>query len=133
MNPLLTDLTTAAAGLLVISESEAPLQPIELPAGTGLEATLRALAGQPATAPVEIRDAFAFLDHQARLYGSEPAAERIRALAHLLHASLPGLRLYRCGAVQVHAFLLAPSPTAATPASAPCWWKRESSIVNRES
>ncbi|RYY39637.1 MAG: hypothetical protein EOO08_10060 [Chitinophagaceae bacterium] len=110
MQQLTEQLDAAAAGLLVISESEAPLLVCTLEGREETESALRRLCGQPDDAPVEIQDALAFLQKQENIYAGQPEAGRFRQLSALLSTHLPDMQLYRVGSIRIDAFLLATLP-----------------------
>ncbi|RYZ20766.1 MAG: hypothetical protein EOO16_15565 [Chitinophagaceae bacterium] len=114
MHPLLQTLTDAAAGLYFLSETDAPFVPVQLAPGEGAEDGVRRLAGKAGADPVEIQEAGHFLRNHTRALEGGPEAEaraaRFRALIALLQQSLPGLKAYRTGSVQVDAFLLGTLP-----------------------
>ncbi|GAB4094442.1 nuclease A inhibitor family protein [Flaviaesturariibacter terrae] len=110
MHPQLQSLQQEAAGLLVISESEAALEAFELAPGEAPENGLLRLAALPAGTPVEIQDAAPFFEKQERMYSDQPEGARFRSLGEHLSAQLTELRLYRAGNIRIEAFLLGTLP-----------------------
>ncbi|RYY86830.1 MAG: hypothetical protein EOO15_13415 [Chitinophagaceae bacterium] len=110
MHPILAKLQQASEGLLAISESEAPFTAFQLNNDDDIIAALRILAGQPPNAPVEIQDAFAFLQKQERMYEGQPSGERFRDLTLLVRQLLPDAQLHRLGSIRIDAFLLGSLP-----------------------
>src|SRR5579862_994344 len=84
---ILRTLQTAAAGLVYQSETDAPIEPVQLPhtAQTLTDADARRLLGQPADAPVERSDLATFFETATTSqswHGPDETAivERFRAL-----------------------------------------------------
>ncbi|MGV3642118.1 MAG: nuclease A inhibitor family protein [Adhaeribacter sp.] len=107
-------LAAAATGLLFISESDYPLEPVVVASpgwsGPVADALLQHL-GLPAGTPVQEQDLAYFLrNHTRRDAGFSPERlERARQFGHLqqvLEQELRDIKVYRVGQIQVQAFIL---------------------------
>ena len=113
---VLREIEEAADGLLLMSESDRPLEPFRLEGGgEGGEpdlGRLRRLAEAPADAPVEVLGFEEFFDAVnlvvlRRGGGAERAgAERVGALKRALSDNLSGLRAYRVGSINIAIYVL---------------------------
>jgi hypothetical protein len=113
---LMQELSEAAEGLLLMSESDHPLRVIRW--GAGVEPTaefLRGLTGHGPSAPVEERSPAEFF----RAPASEPewkagaeleAARRFQALQRLLEENLEGLKVYRVGEIDMPVYIVGRTP-----------------------
>ena len=105
MSSLLSQLEQAAKGLLFISESESPLEPFTLPAGTPAETQAGFLAAMGHEGqPVEQVELPYFFRNMVRPI--EPTADRFKALQTWLQANLQELKVYRVGQTQVQAYII---------------------------
>jgi hypothetical protein len=111
---VLGEIAEAARGLLFMSESDYPLEPVRLE-GEPDEARLRGLAGAGADAPVATQS----LEEFFRAAASEPAwkgaeelatARRFQALARALRENLSDLRVYKVGRVNMPVYVVGRSP-----------------------
>ncbi|UYZ65192.1 nuclease A inhibitor family protein [Hymenobacter weizhouensis] len=89
-------------GLYYVSESEAPLEAVSLPAPAGplTDAAVAQLAGQPVGTPVEKQELTYFLrNHTADngVLGNPELANRFKALQMYLKQELEGVQVYRFG------------------------------------
>lgn len=110
------ELTEAAAGLLLMSESDHPLQVIRWDVGVEPTAEfLRGLTGHGPSAPVEERSPAEFF----RAHTSEPewkagaeleTARRFQALRRLLEENLEGLKVYRVGEIDMPVYVVGRTP-----------------------
>ncbi len=116
---LLTELTQAAAGLLFMSETDAPFTPVQWPGDAELTpAGLCRLTGHDATTPVEtVR-----LEDFFRAAASEPewkhaeqltTARRYQALLQWLGTNLADVRVYRVGQVNIDVYIMGRSANGA--------------------
>jgi hypothetical protein len=112
---ILAELAGAAEGLLFMSESDYPLEPLRLEGGPD-DARLRELAGASADAPVTA----ATLEEFFRAAAAEPAwkggaeldsARRFQALARALRENLSDVRAYKVGRVNMPVYILGRSPS----------------------
>ena len=113
---ILAELARAADGLLYMSESDYPLEPLRLEgAGGPTPERLRELAGVPTDAPVEVLS----LEQFFRAPISEPAwkggaelasARRFQALARALTENLADVRAYKVGRINMPVYVLGRSP-----------------------
>ncbi|KAA3440347.1 nuclease A inhibitor family protein [Rufibacter hautae] len=116
MSTLLQELEQAAQGLLFISESESPLEPFTLPAGTSAQTPadfLHAL-GKPDQPVEEVTLAY-FFRNMVRTspeqdLAQQATAQRFMALQGWLETHLQKVRVYRVGQVQVQAYTLGKTP-----------------------
>jgi hypothetical protein len=109
MHPDLKEIEEAAAGLLFISESDHPLETVELK-GTGVEEELRSIAGKPAMDFEKITLEH-FFRNMTKVYPGESKeqagrARRFSQLQHLLKNRLKNVMVYRIGSIQVDAFII---------------------------
>ncbi len=116
----LADIATAAAGLLVPSEQDAPLDSFYWP-GLGpltQEALLAHLGLAPTTtvATGDLASFFAPLAHIRDWYdeAQRAAAERFTVLHDLIAARLSAVVVYRVGTVEVTVVIAGQDPTGAT-------------------
>lgn len=107
----LADLTAAAAGLLVMSESDYPLTPFRWPGpGPLTPQALLAHLGLPPDTPVETRSLDDFLGPMATEQdwfddAQRAAAARFAALRDLIAARLADAVVYRLGRIQITAII----------------------------
>ncbi|MBC8084397.1 MAG: HIT domain-containing protein [Hymenobacter sp.] len=100
------------AGLLFVSESDAPLEPVSYPAPAGglTDAALLKLLGEKAGTAVETRELTVFLrNHTADdgVLGDPAQADQFKALQMFMKQELQDTKVYRVGAgPQVHAYAL---------------------------
>lgn len=113
-------LERAADGLLYLSEGEAPFEFVRLPAPTGplTPESFRALVGAPASAPVSEITVERFFHPMTE--GVDPAdaaaqelVPRYRALEDVLRTSLPDLRVFRVGKIEIRCYLVGTAPDGA--------------------
>lgn len=111
---LMRELTGAAAGLLLMSESDHPLEVIRWGAEPTAE-FLRGLTGHGPSAPVEERSPAEFF----RAPTSEPewktgaeleTARRFQSLRRLLEENLEGLKVYRVGEIDMPVYVVGRTP-----------------------
>lgn len=116
----LATLTAAAAGLLVPSESDAPLTPFIWSGPGPLTAdALLAHLNLPPHTPVETRSLHAFLDPLAAIHDwfdadQRATAARFAALRDLIAASLADVVVYRIGRIQITVVIAGQDPAGAT-------------------
>lgn len=116
MSDTLAALTAAAAGLLVPSESDHPLEPFEWPGpGPLTPAALLAHLGLPPDTPVETRSVERFLGRLARRQewmdaSARASAARFGALQRLFRQRLSDVTVYRVGAIEVQVFTVGRDP-----------------------
>jgi len=113
---LLRELEAAAEGLLLMSESDHPLEAFRWEAFVEVTPEfLRGLTGHDARAPVEGRSAEEFF----RAATSEPGwkgeselatARRFQALLRLLEENLKGLTVYRVGEIDMPVYVVGRGP-----------------------
>jgi hypothetical protein len=113
---IMDELARAADGLLYMSESDYPLEPLRLEgAGRPTPERLRELAGAGADAPIEVMS----LEQFFRAPVSEPAwkggaelasARRFRAVARALEENLSDIEVYKVGRVNMPVYVLGRSP-----------------------
>jgi len=110
---ILTELARAAEGLLYMSESDHPFEPLRLAGGPTPE-RLRALAGAEADAVQTLS-----LEEFFRAPASEPSwkegaelasARRFQALARALAENLSEARAYKVGRINMPVYVLGRSP-----------------------
>lgn len=99
---LFAQLQKLTAGLVFISESEAPLEAVRYPAPAdgASEAAVRQLLGQPAATQVETTELTRFLrEHTADQGATRDAtlSDRYKALQFFLKQELTGTQVYRVG------------------------------------
>jgi len=115
---VLKSLLHASHGLLFISESDAPLTPVDAPGMpfTSLDdAAVRRLAGRPTTDPVETRgvDEFfhnAMTDQPWHTPQEKETVKRYQALVALIHTTLPDAKVYRVGRISIDVLILGTGP-----------------------
>jgi hypothetical protein len=110
MSSLSPQLEQAAKGLLFISESEAPLEPFTLPAGTSAETqdgflVAMGQTGQPVE-QVELPYFFRNMVRPSEDPAAQAAAERFKALQTWLETNLQELKVYRVGQTEVQAYII---------------------------
>ncbi|MDF7811221.1 nuclease A inhibitor family protein [Hymenobacter sp. YC55] len=99
-------------GLVFMSESDAPLEPVSYPAPSGelTDATLLKLLGEPADTKVEAKELTVFLrNHTADqgVLGDPAQANRFKALQMFMKQELQDTKVYRVGSgPQVKAYAL---------------------------
>jgi len=115
---ILSELARAAEGLMMLSESDHPLEPFRLEASAAGpdQARLRELAGATADARVEVTTAekfFAVAAGEQAWKGEAElvAARRFRRLLGLLETELSDLRVYRVGEINIPVYVLGRSPS----------------------
>ena len=110
MQTLSEKLSSAIAGLEYRSETDAPLQLVELPVGCDLQRELRKMAGAAESDPVEIQEAGYFFRNQVKTYPGADASETARSAAFQrlleLLQQLDSLKAHRIGSIQIEAFVL---------------------------
>jgi hypothetical protein len=110
MHTTLQQLSGAAAGLLYLSETDAPLEPFGLTAAaTNIEEALRISTGTDG--PVEIQEVDYFFRNQVRADEAGSAEEQERArrfqtLVDLIHKLLPDAKVYRLGTIRISAYII---------------------------
>ena len=109
MHPDLQSIQKAAEGLLYISETEAPLEVVELSSANIEE--IRKKFQLQANAPVEEVELTYFFRNMVKTYPGDPEGEQLRArrfreLLQLLEEKLVNPTVYRFGKIQVEAFVL---------------------------
>jgi hypothetical protein len=108
MHTDLQQLSTAAAGLLYMSETDAPFEAFEIPASSHTIAeNIRLMM---ASAPVEIQDVNYFFRNQVRLDEGASDADRERSeqfkrLLLKIRQLLPDAQVYRSGTTRIEAFI----------------------------
>ena len=113
---VLAELAAAAEGLLYMSESDYPLEPLRLEgAGEPTPARLRELAGAAADAPVQVLSLEQFfrapLSEPSWKGGAELAsARRFQALARALTENLADVRVYKVGHINMPVYVIGRSP-----------------------
>ncbi len=105
-----SQLSEAADGLLYLSETDAPLVPVES-AATDAEAAARELAEADAAAPVETVsvDHFfrnAVVERETDTDEMRATAARFRKLVETIHRLLPDAKVVRVGEMNVTAIVL---------------------------
>ena len=116
---ILAEIGRAAEGLLYMSETDAPLEPVRVEVeggGEPGERQLRELAGKPADAPVEVFDTKRFFraavsEDEWKGESELADARRFQNLVRVLTGELSGVRVYRVGEVQIRAYVLGKSPS----------------------
>jgi hypothetical protein len=113
---ILSELAGAAEGLLYMSESDYPLEPLRLEGSDGpTPELLRGLAGAPADAPVQALS----LEQFFRAPISEPdwkggaeiaSARRFQTLVRALRENLAEVRAYKVGSVNMPVYVIGRSP-----------------------
>ena len=107
---LIEELREASRGLLVMSESDYPLEVFNWGAAEPTPEFLRGLTGEAADAPVETRTAADFF----RVSVSEPewknaeqlaGARRFQKLQRLLEDNLTDLKAYRVGVINIPVYV----------------------------
>lgn len=111
---LMRELAEATAGLMLMSESDHPLQVIRWEAEPTAE-FLRGLTGRGPAAPVERRGAAEFFRAPASEPGWKTGAEletarRFQALRRLLEENLEGVTVYRVGEIDVTVYVVGRTP-----------------------
>jgi hypothetical protein len=111
MSSLNQELEQLSQGLLFISESEYPLEPFTLPAGTSGQdggSFLKAI-GQPEQ-PVEEVTLAHFFRNMVRPSEGDPVqqenAQKFTALQQWLEKNLQDIKVYRIGQTQVQAYVV---------------------------
>jgi len=115
---LLRDLAAASAGLLFVSENDAPFSLVDaadLPFAKLDDDAARGLAGRPATDAVEAVTLEHFFRNAVRdqdWHGPAEAAtaERYRALVAFIEAEIPDAKAYRVGAIAVSVLIVGTGP-----------------------
>ena len=110
MNNDLDQIAKAAEGLLFISETDHPLEPIELQ-GNDIEKELERLTESNEGTSVETQTLEYFFRNMVRVYPSYSGlqiqtAERFKSLQDLLQRKLKDVRVYRLGTIQIDAFII---------------------------
>ncbi|WP_048922065.1 nuclease A inhibitor family protein [Rufibacter radiotolerans] len=114
MSALLPELAQAAQGLLFISESEAPLEPFTLPAGTPAETEASFLeamghTGQPVK-QVELPYFFRNMVRPSEDPAEQATAARYQALQTWLQTNLQDVKVYRVGQIEIQAYIIGKAP-----------------------
>ncbi len=109
---LLTELAQAAAGLLFMSETDAPFTPVQWPGDVELtpEDVCR-LTGHDATTPVEtmrLEDFFHAAAAETDWKNTEQlaTARRYQALVQWLQTNLANVRVYRVGRISMDVYVI---------------------------
>jgi hypothetical protein len=119
---LIRDLQAASAGLLFVSERDAPFAVVDAP-GTPFGALddeqVRRLAGRPGTELVETItvDYFfrnAVLDQGWHGPAEKLAARRYRELVSLIGSAIPDARVFRVGAISIAVLIVGTGPGGGT-------------------
>lgn len=110
MHPHLREIADAAKGLLYISETDQPLEPVELKTPS-IEKELIAMTGADENTEVEKLSLDYFLRNMTRTYQRSSkeelaSAEKFQRLADLLKNRLEDVSVYRIGKIQVKAFII---------------------------
>ncbi len=115
---ILAGIAEAAEGLLMMSESDHPLEPFRLGATAGEPdlARLRELAGARPDARVEVTTPETFFavaagEQSWKGEAELSAARRFRRLLRVLEAELSDLRVYRVGEINIAVYVLGRSPS----------------------
>jgi hypothetical protein len=108
----LQKLQAAAAGLVFISESDHPLEPVEVNIGSSeLLTQLRKQSIKEAGAPVEEQTVDYFFRNHVKVNDAGNAvevqtAQKFTQLVQALKTEFPDVKVYRVGTVQVHAYII---------------------------
>ncbi len=110
MHPHLLEIADAAKGLLYISETDQPLEPVELKT-TSIEKEIIAMTGANENTEVEKIGLDHFFRNMIRTYPRSSkeeiaSAEKFQRLAELLKKSLHDVTVYRIGKIQIKAFII---------------------------
>lgn len=110
MHPDLEVITEAAKGLRYISESDHPMEPVQLHS-TNVEEALLELSGESNGANIEKQSVDYFFRNMIKTYPQYSPEERKTAqqfseLLELLKQKLEDVEVYRIGTTQVHAFII---------------------------
>ena len=114
MNATLAAIQQAADGLIFMSESDYPLEVVQLPAATDtIEEQLQVLTQKQG--PLEQQSLEYFFRNAVKEYPEASAtqkqtAQRFQHLKELLQTTLPDVQVYRLGEVQVDAFIVGRLP-----------------------
>ena len=109
---LLTELTQATDGLLFMSESDYPFEPVRWPDQTELTPdAVRRLTGSDESAPIEtqsVNDFFRPAATEADWKNAQQlaAARRYQALVGWLQDNLADVRVYRIGRIQIDVYIV---------------------------
>src|SRR5690349_15910635 len=108
---LIEELREAARGLLVMSESDYPLEVFNWGAAEPTPEFLRGLTGEAADAPVETRtaaDAFRVMVSEPEWKNAEQLAEarRFKKLVRLLEQNLADLKVFRVGLINIPVYVV---------------------------
>jgi hypothetical protein len=112
MDPALEKIRSAADGLLFMSESDSPLEPLVLKSSAeGLQNELKTLCATDAVERIEVQDVEYFFRNQVKTYPGYNKEQTDRAarfvqLIKTLHDNLSDIKVYRVGTVQVNAFII---------------------------
>jgi hypothetical protein len=112
MDPALEKIRSAADGLLFMSESDSPLEPLVLKSSAeGLQNELKTLCATDTVEPIEVQDVEYFFRNQVKTYPGYNKEQTDRAarfvqLIKTLHDNLSDIKVYRVGTVQVNAFII---------------------------
>jgi hypothetical protein len=112
MDPALEKIRLAANGLLFMSESDSPLEPLVLKSSAeGLQNELKTLCATDAVERIEVQDVEYFFRNQVKTYPGYNKEQTDRAarfvqLIKTLHDNLSDIKVYRVGTVQVNAFII---------------------------
>jgi Nuclease A inhibitor-like protein len=112
---LIRQLEAACAGLLFVSEQDAPFAIVDAPSAALDGEQLHALAGRPAADPIEtiaVEYFFrnAILDQEWHSPAEKAAVRRYRALVSLIESALPDARVFRLGARRVSVLIVGTGP-----------------------
>jgi hypothetical protein len=112
---LIRQLEAASAGLLFVSEQDAPFAIVDAPFAALDDRQLHALAGRPAADPIEtvtVEYFFrnAILDQDWHGPAEKAAVQRYRALVSLIESALPDARVFRLGARRISVLIVGTGP-----------------------
>ncbi|WP_210489872.1 nuclease A inhibitor family protein [Rufibacter aurantiacus] len=118
MEQTLEKILQAAQGLYMLSETDAPFEPLDLgqqPSEGFNGERLLSLLSKPADSPVEEQELSYFLRNMTKVWEGASAEkqaeiERFRQLQGLLLATLTMVKVYRIGQTQIEAYLLGWTP-----------------------
>ena len=119
---LIRDLEAAFAGLLFISENDAPFALVDAPGAPFAaldDEQVRRLAGRPSTdavATVPVKDFFrnAVRDQEWHGPAEKAAAKRYRELVSLIESALPDAKVFRIGARRIAVLVVGTGPGGGT-------------------
>ena len=114
---ILAELADGAAGLLFMSETDAPFAPVRWTwPGELTPAAVRQLAGHDEGAPVEVMSVDDFFrtataETEWKNTAALATARRYQALVRVLHEHLSDLRVYRIGRINMPVFIIGHAPS----------------------